>query len=114
MLSVSLEKNSGLFGTDVYDETKENKPKYEHEEGLEFGSDFDFDSEFEKYAAMGAAEKQSGAWMTNFKTQSSPWSIPVGVGPDVGYICCILWYSFWCRPVVDLGCLHWYGQVLAF
>ena len=52
MLSVSLEKNSGLFGTDVYDETKENKPKYEHEEGLEFGSDFDFDSEFEKYAAM--------------------------------------------------------------
>ena len=114
MLSVSLEKNSGLFGTDVYDETKENKPKYEHEEGLEFGSDFDFDGEFEKYAAMGAAEKQSGAWMTNFKTQSSPWSIPVGVGPDVGYICCILWYSFWCRPVVDLGCLHWYGQVLAF
>ena len=43
MLSVSLEKNSGLFGTDVYDETKENKPKYEHEEGLEFGSDFDFE-----------------------------------------------------------------------
>lgn len=76
MLSVSLEKNSGLFGTDVYDETKENKPKYEHEEGLEFGSDFDFDGEFEKYAAMGAAEKQSGAWMTNFKNLEFPLEYP--------------------------------------
>ncbi|CQB87997.1 MFS transporter%2C sugar porter (SP) family [Chlamydia trachomatis] len=79
MLSVSLENNSGLFGTDVYDETKENKPKYEHEEGLEFGSDFDFDGEFEKYAAMGAAEKQSGAWMTNFKNLE----FPLGVSPSV-------------------------------
>ncbi|EEQ43443.1 hypothetical protein CAWG_01680 [Candida albicans WO-1] len=79
MSSVSSENNSGLFGTDVYDETKENKPKYEHEEGLEFGSDFDFDSEFEKYAAMGAAEKQSGAWMTNFKNLE----FPLGVSPSV-------------------------------
>ncbi|EMG48708.1 hypothetical protein G210_0690 [Candida maltosa Xu316] len=75
MSSDSIEKQSGLFAeTSVYNK-EEQKPKYEHEEGLEFGQDFDFDSEFDKYAAMGEAEKRSGTFWTNCKRMEFPLNI---------------------------------------
>lgn len=78
MSADSIEKASDMFAETNNSFDKGTKPKYEHDEGLEFGEDFDFDGEFAKYAAMGEAEKQSGTFMTNLKRLE----FPLHINPD--------------------------------
>ena len=78
MSADSIEKASEMFAETNNSFDKGTKPKYEHDEGLEFGEDFDFDGEFAKYAAMGEAEKQSGTFMTNLKRLE----FPLHINPD--------------------------------